>query len=127
MGYRRQRARRGVGAPALVLAVIVLSGGIFAWNAGVLQPALSAISERLPQQIGATPTAPPNPPPNAARDVALWPFQSHSPWNTPLATTAQFAGSDAACTRDLADPAYPEYLSTKTWSHAVFIASPSDP
>jgi hypothetical protein len=116
---RRNRAR----AIRWLLALVLVGGAFLAWRQQVIVPGTGGI-----RPIGwSSPTPPPTSLPGATRDVALWPFQSHSPWNTPLAKTATFAGRDTSCTRDLTDPTQTVYLSTRTWSHAVFIAKPTDP
>ena len=62
-----------------------------------------------------------------ARDPALWPFSSDSPWNTPLASDARFAAADDPTTRDLTDPAVAADINCREWSVPVYVASPGDP
>jgi hypothetical protein len=119
----------------VVLAVLLCSG-IFAWNADILQPALSAVGARLPHQMGTMvlptpgPTAPPTP---AGRgSVATWPFQSRSPWNVPIAQSALYESSTSACSTSFhhisntGGPGY-AYLSAATDSHPVYAAKSTDP
>jgi hypothetical protein len=126
MDGRRRGRRRGGRGMRWLLALVAAAAALLVWHAQTVTPGSSGVFGGIRPANWASPTPPPTAPP-AARDVALWPFQSHSPWNTPIATTAAFAGPDAPCTRDLTDPTLPVYLSTNTWSHAVFIAKATDP
>lgn len=78
-------------------------------------------------KVAATPTPPPTLTQVVQRDLALWPFTAHSPWNVPLATTAQLAASNDACDSDLHDTAYAANMNAATWSHAIYVAKASDP
>jgi hypothetical protein len=124
----RQRNGRGNDGRALrwLLALVLAGGALFIWHEHAASPGMGVAGDNLPAGV-ASPTPPPAAPAGATRDVALWPFQAHSPWNAPLATTAAFAGPDAACTRDLTDPSVTVFMSTNNWSHAVFLAKASDP
>ena len=61
------------------------------------------------------------------RDVTLQPFSSDSPWNMPLATTAQLGDSKDPCSKDVADVTLSTAINAQEWSHPVYISKESDP
>lgn len=58
-----------------------------------------------------------------ARDPALWPFSSDSPWNTALGQGARYAPIISPGF----DPAAGARINTRQWSHPVFAARAEDP
>lgn len=64
--------------------------------------------------------------------VETWPFQSHSPWNIPLSTSAAYESSTSACSTSFhhisntGGPGY-TYMSAATDSHPVYAAKATDP
>ncbi len=78
-------------------------------------PVLPATHDDIPAQVS----------PQAAttRDAADWPFASDSPWNTSLGSGANYANVTSAGF----DPNGGLNLNVRSWSHPVFVASPSDP
>ncbi|MEZ4502013.1 MAG: hypothetical protein R3C39_05275 [Dehalococcoidia bacterium] len=73
----------------------------------------------------ATPTVVVAGPPPGTRDPFLWPFSSQSPWNMPLGSGAQFAGSSHPMTINLHSGSYG--INASVWSHPIYLASSSDP
>ena len=63
----------------------------------------------------------------APRDPALWPFTSDSPWNVPLATTAQYESATGAETSTLLASASKSYVNRTAYSFPVYVAASSDP
>jgi len=61
------------------------------------------------------------------RDAGIWPFDSRSPWNMPLAKTAQFSSESDACTKDITDAKLYMALNSTEWSIPVYEAKASDP
>ena len=60
-----------------------------------------------------------------ARDPALWPFTSDSPWNMPIGSGAVFAAPNAAISKEL--QASDAWMNIGTWSHPVWQAKLTDP
>ena len=63
----------------------------------------------------------------APRDPAQWPFASSSPWNVPLATTAQYEAATDAETKTILSTASNSYVNRASYSMPVFLAASSDP
>lgn len=61
--------------------------------------------------------------PGPARDAALWPFASNSPWNTSLGSGAKYTDIDSPGF----SPDGGANLNVKEWSYPVSIAKPTDP
>ncbi len=75
--------------------------------------------------FGAPPASPPVVAPGT-RDVALWPFATTSPWNTPLGSQATMSGSWDACTASLTAPVAAA-INARQWSIDPIIATAADP
>jgi hypothetical protein len=74
----------------------------------------------------APPQPEPEPEPEPTRDPAIWPFTRESPWNTPIAATAEYSGPTDACTVSLKSPDWVGVNVTQ-YSHPVQQAAPTDP
>jgi hypothetical protein len=62
----------------------------------------------------------------ASRDPAFWPFASDSPWNLPLASTAQYQVASDAETQDL-QSAHNGYVDWQQYSVPVYFTTSTDP
>jgi hypothetical protein len=60
------------------------------------------------------------------RDPAYWPFASDSPWNLPLATSAQYQTASDAETQDL-QSAHHGYVNWQQYSVPVYLTKSADP
>jgi hypothetical protein len=63
----------------------------------------------------------------SSRDPVEWPFATESPWNTPLARTAEYSSRADACTLDLTDPMLFVGISSRFWSQPIYVAKSTDP
>lgn len=99
-------------------------------------PALTDVTQLSVKTSPSTIVPPPTPIPSTtsqgvptvkSRDVIFQPFSNDSPWNTPLAVTAQFGGTTDLCTKDLVDSAILATVNARERSHPVYIGKESDP
>jgi hypothetical protein len=64
--------------------------------------------------------------PVTARDPGYWPFASDSPWNVPLARSAQYQSASDAETQDL-QSAHHGYVNSQQYSVPVYFTTSADP
>jgi hypothetical protein len=105
---------------------------IRSWVAELSDQTQSSVVQNSPVPEIPHPLPPQQPPvipttTQLSRDAAQWPFSPLSPWNMPLAVTAQFSPDGDLCTKDITDPTPYIGLNSTQWSMPVYQASQNDP
>lgn len=85
-----------------------------------------ACDEGASETGGNSETGDGGPAPVADRDPGYWPFASDSPWNLPLALSAQYQTASDAETQDLQSP-HNGYLNYQQYSVPVYFTTSTDP
>jgi hypothetical protein len=91
------------------------------------RPATTTTTPTTAASTPPTTTAPSAPAPVGQRNPILWPFESTSPWNTPIGSAAKYETASAPRTATVRNYATNTWMNIDKYSIPVHVATASDP